>query len=722
MRAGWVAMLALAALVGAAHLQAVAGWRVALPSLPLWRNPPGDMAQAVAGAEALLRDPAWHLPLAATDRLITDGRPLSIVYTDSAPWIAIAAKAADLGAGSVSIIGLALCLSFLLQPVAVALLLLAAGVRRVEVIAFGTVLGTLLPAWYQRILDHVALSSHWVLVLALALAVRAIRTRVSPAVVAGLCALGALALGLHAYLFVMVAAVAAGGLLADVARIGRPALPRAFAGLMLFLAASGVSAWLLGYGSGGGVGGFGLYSMNLLSPVMPQVSGLSQILIGDALPVVDATGGQYEGFNYLGAGLLLTLVLAALVRLTGGSRSGIGTRRAALPLAVAVAALAAAAPSNQVFLGHVRLLAFTLPGEAILNDIRATGRLFWPAAYALLVLALSVVDKAPRRMPVAGALGVAVLLQAVDTGPLRRLARATWAGPPLPPTASLDPWRQGPLGDAALRIIPRFICAPLADQPLQREITLVVIRSGGRVEGGPVARTRPDACAEDRLAAISTTGEPGWDRLLLWDALTPAILLLAADRAGDCAPLLSGLACGSGVAAALRAGTLALQPSLLPRLTPLTPGETVNVTLAGAGRPLLGPGWWGPETDGTWTDGYRATLVLPLADGWRGGVTVAVDAFAYPSPSGAAGQAVAVWVGGQVVARWMVSSRERGRFEAEVSERLVHAGRPVVLELALPDAVTPRRADGTREPWRLGIKVRALSVRATITPSDAAAR
>ena len=721
MRAGWVAVLLLAALLGAAHLQSVAGWRIVLPSQPLWRNPPGDMAQAVAGAEAFLRDPAWHLPLAATDRLVADGRPLSIVYTDSAPWAAIAAKAAGLGAGSVSVIGLVLCLSFLLQPVAVALLLLAAGVRRFEVVALGTVLGTLLPAWYLRILYHVALSSHWVLVLALALAVRAIRTRVSPSIVAGLCALGALALGVHAYLFVMVAAVAAGGLLADAARIGRPALPRAAACLALFLATSAASARLLGYGAGGGgVSGFGRFSMNLLSPIAPQVSGVSLLATGDARPIIDATGGQYEGFNYLGAGVLLTLVLAAAWRVAGGGRSNRGVRRAAAPLAVAVAALAAAAPSNQVFLGHVRLLSFPLPGEASLDDIRATGRLFWPAAYALLVLTLSSLDKVPHRRMVAAALCLAALLQAVDTGPLRRLARATWTAAPLPPTAALEPWREGSLAGRGVRILPRFICTSLDDQSLLRELTLVVIRSGGRVEGGPVARTRPDACALDRFAALSTLDEPGWDRLLLWDVLTPAILR-AAYQPDDCAPLPPGLACGDGVAAALHAGTLVPQPALLPSLTPLMPDETVGMTLAGAGRPLLGPGWWGPETDGTWTDGHRAALVLPLADGWRGGVAVAVDAFAYPPPSGADGQTVVVSVGGQVVARWTVSSRERGRFKADVPEGLVRAGRLVVLGFALPDAVAPRRADGTREPWLLGIKVRALSVRA-ITPSDAAAR
>lgn len=63
----------LAALLRAAHLQSVAGWCAALPPLPLWRNPPGDVAQAIAGAEAFLHDPAWHLPLTATDRLVADG-------------------------------------------------------------------------------------------------------------------------------------------------------------------------------------------------------------------------------------------------------------------------------------------------------------------------------------------------------------------------------------------------------------------------------------------------------------------------------------------------------------------------------------------------------------------------------------------------------------------------------------------------------------------------
>ena len=45
--------------------------------------------------------------------------------------------------------------------------------------------------------------------------------------------------------------------------------------------------------------------MNLLSPIVPQDSGLFPGVGG----LIDATGGQYEGFNYLGVGLLLASLL-----------------------------------------------------------------------------------------------------------------------------------------------------------------------------------------------------------------------------------------------------------------------------------------------------------------------------------------------------------------------------------------------------------------------------
>ena len=705
-RAVWVGFVVvlLALLLGAAHLSYVAGFRIALPSLPIWQNPGGDLSQAVLGSEALLRDRAWHLPLAATDRLLSDGQPVSIVYTDSAPWIAIAAKAAGLDASKINTIGLTACLNFLLQPLAVVALLLATGVRRAEVIALGAMLGSLLPAWYFRTSVHIALSSHWLIVLALALAVRAVRSGVSWAVVGGLCALGAFAIGIHAYLFVMVAAVAMGGLLADLSRDGWPALPRAAMGLTLFLAASAASAWLLGFGVGGGADGFGVYTMNLLSPFVPQISGISELLTGNPRRILDATGGQYEGYNYLGAGILLILAVAIPVRMLAGSAAPSTPRRAAIPLVLALAALTALALSNHVFAGHVQVLSIAVPGQAILNNVRGSGRLFWPVPYALLALALATLDKVPRRSVIALALVLAVALQFLDTATLRRSIQQAYAAPAAPPTPALDPWRHGPLAGLDLHLMPRFLCEVAANQELVRELSLVVLRSGGRVEGGPMARRRPDACADDQSAAATIQPAGSWVEVLLRESLPPMTFAIA-SRVRQCAPVAFGAACGTGVPSVLGSE---IPPT---RLTPLGGGERVDLTAAGDGRRFEGPGWSDPEPSGTWTEGHHAVFVLPLGPDWKGGVAITVEALAY-APQPLSGQTVAVSVGGRTLARWQISPEHFRRFEVDVPSNL-RTGDTILMNLTLPGALSPHTAEGSPDRRVLGIAVRAVSVRAS---------
>src|SRR5438105_1182763 len=134
----WVA----AALVfGFFHLFLTIGPGIVLTSNPYWRFPQGDIAINVLGAESFLRDTIWHFPLAVTSGLASAGQPVSIVFTDSAPWIAIVIKSVH--ASGISIMGVTAALAVVLQPVAFVLLLLALGVRRPETLAVGTLLGSL---------------------------------------------------------------------------------------------------------------------------------------------------------------------------------------------------------------------------------------------------------------------------------------------------------------------------------------------------------------------------------------------------------------------------------------------------------------------------------------------------------------------------------------------------------------------------------------------------
>lgn len=727
-RPAMAALLAFALLLGTTHLVLVAGFEVASASLPMWRSPGGDLSQSLLGAEAFLRDPAWHLPLAATGRLLADGHVLSIVYTDSVPWVTIAAKAAGLDAAGVNPIGLALCLGFVLQPAAFALLLIAGGVRRGEVVALGAVLGSLLPAWYMRTTGHVALSSHWIILLALALAVRAARTGVSVAVVAGLCATGALSLGLHAYLFAVVAVVAAGGLWADVARPGVPepartglprpglaALRRALSGTGAFLAVSAAAAWLLGYGAGGGVGGFGIYSMNLLSPVVPQVSALRALVASGPGQIIDATGGQYEGYNYLGAGVLLVLAAAGLsllarARLGVPATAGLGpaaartaasaSRGAARPLLLGLAGLAMLDVSNHVYLGSTQVLSLPLVARPLLDELRSSGRLFWPVAYALLAGALAVLDRGRGRRTMALVLAAAAALQVHDTSLLRAATRTAYARAPAATDPALDPWRAGPLAGRDLRVLPRFLCARPGDMETVRALSLAALRAGGTVEGGPSARVRGGACTDDEFAAAAAPDQgPRVDVLLR--ASLPAQTLAIASQARECVSLGFGLACGAGVAQALGDA----HPAASDPPERLHAGDRVGFAADGGAR-LRGPGWSGAGDLGSWTTGRRSLLVLPLGAGWQGDAVVEVEASAYAPPP-RSGQEVAVSVGGQPLARWIVPADGFVRREVRVPRALWRS--TLLMTLEVPGALSPRKISRSPDRRTLGIVVREVS-------------
>jgi hypothetical protein len=548
----WLLWVGVAVLVGLVHLAFTVGVGVLWPSDPKWSLPLNDTSMSVLGAEAFLRDSTWNFPLASTELLLSGGSPVSIVYTDSAPWIAIIARAVGLGVNDVSVIGLVTVLSVVMQPIAIALLLLAIGVRRAESMLAGIVLGSLLPAWYQRLVWHVALSSQWLVVLALALAVLAIRRGLSWWIIAAMAALGAFSIGVHAYLFVMVAAVAAGALLSDVARLGKPAALRAVAGFGIFLAASALAAWVLGYGGGGGVGGFGRYSMNLLSPIVPQNSGLTQLLLGTPRYPVDATGGQYEGFNYLGGGILLCVGAAAII--LWRRRTDWPNWRPALPFVAILVALTLFALSHKVYVRHTLVLSIPLPERvlSLLNEVRSSGRMFWPVAYTLLASAVLVLDRLPRRAVSATVLTAALLLQVIDTSVLRQDLRATyrlWLYPK--PAFDASAFQSGgALAGRSLRVLPNYLCT-VYDHETARQAALMVERGGGVVEGGPVARFDQSLCGRDDLERALAERTP--ERLdLLMTRSMPAEMVERVRRVASCTAVEGALLCDHGMQGAPR--------------------------------------------------------------------------------------------------------------------------------------------------------------------------
>jgi hypothetical protein len=126
----------------------------------------------------------------------------------------------------------------------------------------------------------------------------------------------------------------------------------------------------------------------------------------------DATGFQYEGYDYLGLGLVLLLVVVALSL----PRAITQAVRRHVFLTLTLATLVAFAFSNRVYVGDRLLWRYELPSSVttLVTQFRSTGRFVWPATYALLFF---VVAKTMHLRYGPWMLGAATLLQVVDVAP-----------------------------------------------------------------------------------------------------------------------------------------------------------------------------------------------------------------------------------------------------------------------------------------------------------------
>jgi hypothetical protein len=170
------------------------------------------------------------------------------------------------------------------------------------------------------------------------------------------------------------------------------------------------AAWALGLTRGGNAGVYGFHTLNVAGLFYPAGSGLFP---GFPLAAVDATGGQEEGYAYLGAGLLLVLVVAA-TRL----KLAVAAMRRHAGLALACVVFTALALSHRVFLFHTEILHIHTATDA-LDAFRASGRFAWILTYSLLVGGVVLALRARPRLALV-VLPVAAMLAVLD-------ARAIWA-------------------------------------------------------------------------------------------------------------------------------------------------------------------------------------------------------------------------------------------------------------------------------------------------------
>ena len=297
------------------------------------------------------RNEPWHLPLG---KITNFSFPVgtSIGYTDSIPLFALLFKPfTHFLPADFQYIGLWIFISYILQGVFAALLIRLVS-KNLLIQAVGTLFFVMSPVLLHR-LGHEALCAHWLLLAGLWLYFKS-WDKPSPyqALTSWilLISIGAL---VHPYLTVMLLGLAT----AFYARFWLVEQKCTMTPALLQLTLLGLTClfmwWQAGYffidnKNMTGIN-LGHYSMNLLSPI--NAMGGGSLLFRDA-PV--ATNGQYEGFNYLGAGILLMGVwMIYELNKNPVQRS---TLKKYLPLIIVCIGFTIFAVSNKVTIGNVVLI------------------------------------------------------------------------------------------------------------------------------------------------------------------------------------------------------------------------------------------------------------------------------------------------------------------------------------------------------------------------------
>src|SRR5271167_1476986 len=263
----------------------------------------GDVALNVIGQRYFIAD-SWRWQVLVAKPLVTpDGT--NIAFTDSIPLVAIPMKLfRHFLPPRFHSIFLWLALCWVAQPVAAVFALRSTGERRLVPSLAVALIAVSMPTLLYRF-GHSSMCSHFLFLIALGLYFRITRSaQFGLIVVANV--LMMVALLVNPYMMYMVIAVLAAAPLTLLIR-GDRSWVRVAGGLIAGVAITGSIALILGYGRALPMPGFGYYSMNLLSPFYPWGSAFFPGLVAP----IDATGGQYEGYQYLGIGVLILLWFAA---------------------------------------------------------------------------------------------------------------------------------------------------------------------------------------------------------------------------------------------------------------------------------------------------------------------------------------------------------------------------------------------------------------------------
>jgi hypothetical protein len=441
--------------------------------------------------------------------------------------------------------------------------------------------------------------------------------------------------------------------------------------------------------------------MNLLAPIDPEGYGS---LVLRQQPIAP---GQYEGYNYLGLGVLLLGLISVTRR--PSPPVWLPLRRLIPALVVFGASLLLALSTKATF-GPYVLYHVTLPVPIMdaLTSLRASGRLFWPGYYLIFAGVIAVAFRSFHGLWLHAALAIALIVQLLDVAPLRAAVHQQWQlaiTPSLPPEASWDDLGRS---QRHLVVLPPWQCSP-DDTP-------------GGFDGYAIF----GRLALDQHMTINSfyAGRVSGDQMRLFCTEQPYQIQhdgLRSDTAyilaRDKARWLVGLKSGGNycryidryILCSEVPGKAGLDPAILQDVAELHSEDLVAFSdKSKEADSLIGLGWSTPEPWGRWMLGRTATMVFKVSGHSRRDVRVKLSIVAFIPPSHPH-QRIDVLANGELLTQQTVREAS-SELSLVIPARVVENDGLVRLVFDLPDAISPASLGLSIDQRELSIGVTQLYV------------
>lgn len=376
-----------------------------------------DIVQHYAGW-LFYRESPWTFPLGVAANLFYPAGT-AITFTDSIPIVAIIAKAGSaILPHDFQYFGVWVLLCCILQAFFATKLLSLYTTNR-WVLALGSLIFTFSPILHERAFRHSALAAHFLILAALYFYFSNYRRKHSE-ISRWYIVLIPAAVAIHPYFVPMVGVIFIADMLTSL-RYSPHKLRQLVVGAATIVA-TGLSAFVVGVFEGGGSNsgwGYGFYSLNINSIINPTSMSIESW--SAFMPVLPQFSGQYDGFNYLGAGIVICLVATLLMNIVIHKFRVLmfANLRAHQLLLLLFAILLLFALSNTITLGRdvVAMYPISVWTTDLLGIFRASARMFWPIYYMIFLTAIvAVLRLVPSRYH-SVAVGLVLSIQLIDLTP-----------------------------------------------------------------------------------------------------------------------------------------------------------------------------------------------------------------------------------------------------------------------------------------------------------------